>query len=521
MNRRQIEEQLQDLVDGTLGEPARQDLLALLKRDPGLLETYCAYAELESALIRIRAGHDGGLAGCALAGARRVRLRAVWIAGLAAAAALVFGGVVLRLVIVPDPRPSLSLRASPGAVVEISHAPDAADQPEFGKLVKGSRAVLAQGSLELVFDTGVRAIVQGPADFILHDENRLRLREGVAWFDVPAMATGFTVETPALAVTDLGTEFGLRTRPDCFEEVHVFKGMVEVQARGSAKAAETLVAGMARAVGATGRLGDIPPDRAHFLSTLPASLPYLHWNFDDRPGTAVARGSHPAAGRAAGRLKGLENSQAFQAAAGRFGRALAATGAFAEARSGWAGVQGSAPRTVAHWIKLGPGGSDVVSDQVLVGWGCHALTPANPNPAFLTFLRRVGDGTMAGVSFGAYHLTGTTPLEDGRWHHFAVVYSGRALPDGKPELACYLDGRLEPMNPAFRTDVLSPEVPQAYSIRTTAAASRSIPVTLFPGNWSGEIRTRNRPLAIDELFLFEAALSQEQVHSLHMTNQPP
>jgi len=401
-------------------------------------------------------------------------------------------------------------------LLDVAHAVNGHDQPDPGTLVDGSRAVLAQGSAELVFDSGVRAIVQGPAEFTLQGRNQLHLQQGLAWFDVPPKAAGFRVQTPAMTVTDLGTEFGVRTRPHGFDEVHVFKGMVEVRPRSGVKAAESLTAGTARAAGVIGRLGKIPPDRAHFLTTLPESLPHLHWSFDDGAAPAVAHGSHPAAGSETGRFGGLDDSKAFQTTDGRFGKALATTGAFAEARSGWTGVEGAAPRTIAHWLKLGPGGP---AAQQIVGWGTHSLTPFNPNPAFLTYLRRIKVGTVAGVSFGAYCLDGTTPIEDNHWHHFAVVYTGRELPDGRPELFCYLDGRAEPMSPSYRTDIGSPHAPGAYSIATKLSVAEAIPVTLFPRNWVGDRRSANMPLALDELYIFEGALDKAQVMRLYQKNQ--
>jgi ferric-dicitrate binding protein FerR (iron transport regulator) len=60
---------------------------------------------------------------------------------------------------------------------------------------------------------------------------------------VPPAGSGFTLGTPAVAVTDLGTAFGLvvsDTRPT---EVHVFEGQVEVSWLKATEPAQRLGAG--------------------------------------------------------------------------------------------------------------------------------------------------------------------------------------------------------------------------------------------------------------------------------------
>jgi ferric-dicitrate binding protein FerR (iron transport regulator) len=523
MTPRKTEEQIQDLVDGKLDDTARNALLARLKTDPALLELYCSYAELESAFRRMRTSRFAlgeGIAEIHGGAARRMQRRTFAIALASAAAVLALLGAILGGIFVVNPPPVLTLRTSPGSLIDVAHSPDAKNQPAPGTLAAGSSAVLSQGTVELQFRSGVRAIVQGPADFTLHEKNELHLRQGTAWFEVPPKAVGFRAQTPGLTVTDLGTEFGVRTRPYGLDEVHVFRGKVEARSRRTLKAVETLTTGMARVVNVVGRLDEIEPDPSHFLKSLPDSLPHLHWSFDDGLQSTTAAGNLPAADSETGRFAGLDDTKAFQTTAGRFGKAIATTGAFAEARSGWTGVEGSAPRTIAHWIKLGPDVSDDVAAHVLVGWGSHTLTPFNPNPAFLTYLRRINGHTMVGVSFGASCFDGRTPLEVGKWHHFTVVCSGRLLADGTPEIRCYLDGRPEPMTPYIPKSLLPPDFPEALSVRTDSSGSDSIPLSLFPRNWCGDQRTRNLPLAIDELYVFEAALEEDAVKTLYQHNQP-
>ncbi len=85
--------------------------------------------------------------------------------------------------------------------------------------------------MELEFASGVRGIVRGPADLTLQREDLLDLANGTAWFEVPADAVGFKVNTPDLILTDLGTEFGIISESNFLDEVHVFDGKVEVRNR--------------------------------------------------------------------------------------------------------------------------------------------------------------------------------------------------------------------------------------------------------------------------------------------------
>ncbi len=76
----------------------------------------------------------------------------------------------------------------------------------------------------------MKALVEGPAEFILKSKDRVDLKYGTAWFQVPEGAQGFTVSTQNMEVVDLGTEFGVLIREEegHRDQVHVIKGLVEV-----------------------------------------------------------------------------------------------------------------------------------------------------------------------------------------------------------------------------------------------------------------------------------------------------
>ena len=110
------------------------------------------------------------------------------------------------------------------------------------------------------------------------------MRQGRAWFQVPPEAIGFEVITPEIKVIDLGTEFGIITDLSDLkgDEVHVFKGKVEVQSRFGRKKKETLRAGKARITHFTGKLIPTAIDHKAFLQRLPQGITYYHWTFDNK-----------------------------------------------------------------------------------------------------------------------------------------------------------------------------------------------------------------------------------------------
>lgn len=88
---------------------------------------------------------------------------------------------------------------------------------------------LAAGLVELRFRGGAWCVIEGPAEFVVESQSSGILRRGRIAARVGPEASGFTVQTPTINIIDLGTEFGVAVDADGDSEVHVFKGVVEVQ----------------------------------------------------------------------------------------------------------------------------------------------------------------------------------------------------------------------------------------------------------------------------------------------------
>jgi hypothetical protein len=115
-----------------------------------------------------------------------------------------------------------------------SHSPHAGDDLEPGR-----KLVLISGLAEIMFESGVRALLQGPATLEIVSRTSAELLRGKLNVTVinPELR-GFQVRAPGMTYTDLGTEFGVFVAKDGSQEMHVFRGKVAAsreQGAGSKK----------------------------------------------------------------------------------------------------------------------------------------------------------------------------------------------------------------------------------------------------------------------------------------------
>ena len=79
----------------------------------------------------------------------------------------------------------------------------------------------------MVFYSGARVVLQGPAEFQIVSSNEASCSQGRLIAEVPPQARGYRLVTPQMAATDLGTVFGVDVRQGA-TELHVFEGSVEI-----------------------------------------------------------------------------------------------------------------------------------------------------------------------------------------------------------------------------------------------------------------------------------------------------
>jgi len=106
---------------------------------------------------------------------------------------------------------------------------DAAPQEGDG-LAPGRKLLLTSGLAEIVYQTGVVVLLQGPATMEIGSKTSADIRQGRLTVRVidPEL-TGFVVQTPSAKYTDLGTEFGVYVAADGKQEMHVIQGTVKVE----------------------------------------------------------------------------------------------------------------------------------------------------------------------------------------------------------------------------------------------------------------------------------------------------
>ena len=376
-----LESRIQSLLDGSITEIEFQHLDDELTANPEARQVYYRYVALHQGLeyrlsrASSAAAHAGepALHGLAESRLQRQRTRARRWAMLSAAALVVISLVSMRFYFVEQEAPSapLEFSTSPGTLFTLSHDQDQGATDSL-HLDTESRLQISQGTVELKFASGVRAIVQGPADITLHKENQLYMDTGIAWFHVPENARGFTVLTRELKIIDLGTKFGVLSDPQVDDEVHVFKGKVQVKALHGVKKETTLTTNQASMVRPYGRFHTIVPRPDVFLTALPKNLPHLHWSFDDADSLLTTHTliNTP---EVVSRVHASSNpSTTANLTQGVFGKALSLDGISDYLETDWPGILGNHPRSVAFWLKM-PTRRDAENkpeaSNTIIGWG--------------------------------------------------------------------------------------------------------------------------------------------------------
>lgn len=139
-------------------------------------------------------------------------------------------------------------------------------QPKSGQVLATNSLVLESGVVQLEFDTGVEAVIEGPARLKLTGQNAVVLNEGKLTAKVPKPAAGFAVRMPKATAVDLGTRLGTWVQADGKMETDVFVGRVELRIGSGKKDArrQELTNDMAMAVEPDGKVTSLAANPARF-----------------------------------------------------------------------------------------------------------------------------------------------------------------------------------------------------------------------------------------------------------------
>ncbi|MBE7500496.1 MAG: FecR domain-containing protein [Verrucomicrobiales bacterium] len=101
------------------------------------------------------------------------------------------------------------------------------EPPRVGSALSPGSLRLESGLAQVVFYSGARVVMEGPAELRLVSPGEAICPTGRLLAEVPRPARGFRLNTDQLSVVDLGTAFGVDATPGR-TEVHVFSGKVEL-----------------------------------------------------------------------------------------------------------------------------------------------------------------------------------------------------------------------------------------------------------------------------------------------------
>ncbi|MBT8045177.1 MAG: Ig-like domain-containing protein [Verrucomicrobiae bacterium] len=240
MNLPDLEIRIQQLFDDELTDEQFAELETELLENPEAMELYLSYAGLDSDL-KHHASYQKKAEQLPVIPVTellaRQRRRSIRISMLSAAAVLAIIAVIMWLQHVPEkPDTLVNVRATPGSEFSLTHNTDE-KQPTGNAMVENSRLVLRHGVVELQLPHDVRAIVEAPADVLLHDVRTLELDHGRAFFEVSSPdGHGFAVVTPHQRIVDLGTSFGIDCQKGKAEvELHVVDGNIRVDSHDGRK----------------------------------------------------------------------------------------------------------------------------------------------------------------------------------------------------------------------------------------------------------------------------------------------
>lgn len=238
---REFDEAVAAVCHGSASDEQMRALNELLRNDSAARDEYILRLELHSRLASdpdlFALGNEGKGASpenlLPLRTARRPR-GVTWAMALAACVALLAAGWWVAQVSLSSGRKG----ATSKAVAMLERVVDVEwnqrdEIPRLGAPLEPGWLRLKSGLAQIVFYSGARVVIEGPAELQLISPDEAVCASGRLVAEVPPQAKGFRVRTPLMNVTDLGTVFGVEVKQRQ-TELHVFKGRVEFQSPSGA-----------------------------------------------------------------------------------------------------------------------------------------------------------------------------------------------------------------------------------------------------------------------------------------------
>lgn len=390
--------------------------------------------------------------------------------------------------------------------------------PRVGEPLEPGWLRLESGLAQVVFYSGARVVLEGPAELQLVSPTEAVCTAGRLLAEVPPAAHGFRLQTPQLRVVDLGTAFGVAAGPGG-TEVHVFQGRVQVQE----SAADTQLLGEGQAAAAVEnaplrRLAANPDAFTplfEFQQRLLAAeaLRYEQWQFAsaqlNQDPSLVVRLDFEKTGTSDWSLRNLAEASrtapeasliGCQPGEGRWREKHALEFQNVNDRVRLAVPGEFTALTLAAWVRVS--GLDREFNSLFM---CDGFDPGTVH----WLIRKDGvlGLTLFGPRPGALQITASPPVVGldklGMWLHLAAVVDGKA-----GQVTHYVNG----------------VVVSQHALKV-APPYRIGPAEL--GNWNfrsgpnpAPNLIRNLSGTLDEFTLFRRALSPTEIHSLYRKGRP-
>ncbi len=130
---------------------------------------------------------------------------------------------------------------------------------------------LKDGTIELAFENGTKVILESPVEFSLKSQDKIYLKFGRLYAQVPPQAVGFAIDTKYSKVVDLGTEFGMMVNVNGDTDLHVYDGKTALFSGNDSgyNFKQTIVEGQARTVDSySGNVSNIALDEGAFARAI-------------------------------------------------------------------------------------------------------------------------------------------------------------------------------------------------------------------------------------------------------------
>lgn len=411
---------------------------------------------------------------------------------------------------------------------------DGGSEYRDGDVLPDGRLQFEEGVAEIDFFCGATLIVEGPASLVIESDWSVRVARGRLRANVPSAARGFVVKAAGSEIVDLGTEFALHVDADS-AQVEVIDG--EVKLRGGEHDGKHLVTGQGQSLKgsqtqANAFVGLSTGTDLRRRRAAAESLRLAKWRQNSRQLRTDERliAYYPIADEQAGRVVRNASSVGSRFDGLLVGPVDQTDGRFGPASAGlqfdrpgarvrtW--IEGEFEAfTFACWVRIDS--LEHRYNALFMGDGYENGEPhwQIRDDGRLMFSVMVDDTQdvrhfskreqRAVKQAGLHRVYYTEPFWDisqsGRWFHLAAVYDPASR-----QVTQYVNG----------TQISSEDIVDKFYIKTLRIGPAEI------GNWGQPSRqtpwfaVRNLNGTIDELAIFNAALSPDEIGILFEQGKP-